>query len=127
MLEWMLIYSTIPLTFHVLTNADSVDLVHKVMGKINGSHHGDFDYHVVQLTSIIDQCTHTICPQVLKVAKSDFCEVLMGRMTPLLFPWLFPDLDHAIYVDRNIVFQACFLAHKTNFSSKIVLLPITYE
>ncbi len=29
----------------------------------------------------------------------------MGKMTPLLFPYLFPKLDHAIYVDRNIKFQ----------------------
>ena len=26
-------------------------------------------------------------------------------MTPLLFPFLFPELDHAVYIDRNMVFQ----------------------
>ena len=39
------------------------------------------------------------------MVQPDFCDVLMGQMTPLLFPFLMPKLDHVIYVDRNMRFQ----------------------
>ena len=103
MLDWILLYSTIPITFHILTNQDSVSYVHSVMEKVNISNNCDFQYNVVKLTSVIDECTQTICPEL--GARKDFCEILMGKMTPLLFPWLFPHLDHAVYVDRKMVFQ----------------------
>lgn len=42
---------------------------------------------------------------LFQVLAPDFCDVLTGQMTPLLFPFLFPQMDHAIYVDRNLRFQ----------------------
>ena len=37
--------------------------------------------------------------------SDDFCDILVGKMTPLLFPYIFPEISEAIYIDRNIVFQ----------------------
>ena len=34
-LEWILIYSTVPVTFHVITNTDSVEYVQKIFDKVN--------------------------------------------------------------------------------------------
>lgn len=63
----------------------------------------DFSTDVLTLADIMDHTTKEICPKM--TVSDEFCDILMGKMTPLLFPYLFPALDHAIYVDRNIMFQ----------------------
>jgi len=103
-LEWILIYSTVPITFHVITNEDSVPYVTKVLDKLNETSESDFQKQILTLSEIISRSNNEICPKL--GVRSEFCEVVMGNMTPLLFPWLFPKLDHAIYIDRNIVFQS---------------------
>lgn len=103
-MEWILIYSSVPLTFHVITNTDSIPYVERVFERVNASTQLTFDHHIVTLASIMERMTNEICPQ-LGISSEDFCDVLMGKMTPLLFPFLFPDLNHVIYVDRNIRFQ----------------------
>jgi len=59
---------------------------------------------VLTLSDIMDKMSEDICPKL--AASEEFCDVLMGKLTPLLFPYLFPKLQAAIYVDRNIKFQA---------------------
>jgi hypothetical protein len=44
-----------------------------------------------------------ICPML--AVDEEFCDTLMGKMTPLIFPYLLPELDHVIYVNRSLVFQ----------------------
>ena len=126
MLEWMLVYSTLPLTFHILTNQDSVSYVRTVMEKVNGSRSGEFTYNIVQLTNVIDQCTHKICPELK--ARTDFCEILMGKMTPLLFPWLFPHLDHVLFIDRKMLVQVrLFVFYKGSVLVTVIsFTAITY-
>lgn len=51
----------------------------------------------------MEETSNNICPKL--TVSEEFCDILMGKMTPLLFPYLFPKLDHAIYIDREIVFQ----------------------
>ena len=98
-----MIYSTVPITFHVITNEDSVPYVTKVLDKLNETAECDFTKQILTLSEIIQRSNKEICPKL--GVRSEFCEIVMGNMTPLLFPWLFPDLDHAIYIDRNMVFQ----------------------
>ena len=59
---------------------------------------GDYRFEVLTLASIVDTMSESVCPSLL--ASDTFCDVLMGKMTPLMFPYLFPELDHAIFVDR---------------------------
>ena len=63
----------------------------------------DFYSDIVTLAHIMDHTTATVCPRM--AVSEEFCDILMGKMTPLLFPYLFEDLEHAVYVDRNIMFQ----------------------
>lgn len=114
MLEWILIYSTVPVSFHVITNEDSVPYIKSIMAKINLTSNCDFTYQVMTLSHIIKETNDVICPKL--GTRSEFCEILMGNMTPLLFPYLFKDLDHMIYVDRSLVFQDNI--GKVFFSSK---------
>ena len=102
-MEWILIYSTVPIRFHVITNEASISYVDKIMEKVNMTSNCDFSYEVVSLSSIIERANKDICPKL--GTRPEFCEILMGNMTPLLFPYLFPDMDHAIYIDRSLVFQ----------------------
>lgn len=103
MLEWILIYSTVPVSFHVITNEDSVPYINSIMSKINLTSNCDFTSHIMTLSHIIKETNDEICPML--GTRSEFCEILMGNMTPLLFPYLFKDLDHVVYVDRKLVFQ----------------------
>jgi len=102
-LEWILIYSTVPIKFHIITNEDSVKYVDKIMEKINMTSNCDFTHTIMTLSHIIDVTNNEICPKL--GTRTEFCEVLMGTMTPLLFPYLFLNLDHVVYVDRSLVFQ----------------------
>ena len=63
----------------------------------------DFTHEIMTLSHIIDVTNKDICPKL--GTRTEFCEVLMGTMTPLLFPYLFLNLDHVVYVDRALVFQ----------------------
>ena len=102
-LEWILIYSTVPVSFHVITNTDSLPYVDKIFEKVNKTANCEFAVEVATLADIVERMTSTICPKM--TVSEEFCDILMGKMTPLLFPYLFPDLDHVVYVDRNLVFQ----------------------
>ena len=102
-LEWILIYSTVPIKFHIITNEGSVSYISQIMEKINMTSNCDFTHEIMTLSHIIEQSNNDICPML--GARSEFCEMVMGSMTPLLFPYLFLKLDHVMYVDRNIVFQ----------------------
>jgi len=103
MLEWMLIYSTVPLRFHIITNEDSIPYVNSVLAKVNLTSNCDFTSEILTLSQIIKKSNEEICPSL--GTRPEFCEILMGNMTPLLFPYLFKNLDTVIYVDRKLVFQ----------------------
>ena len=105
-------YSTVPVTFHVITNEDSVPYVTKVIDKLNETSECDFTKKILTLSDIIRRSNNEICPRL--GVRSEFCEIVMGNMTPLLFPWLFQELDHAIYIDRNMVFQVRTVNSETN-------------
>lgn len=70
---------------------------------MNETANGDFVSSTLTLAQIVDTMSNTVCPKL--VVSDDFCDILMGKMTPMMFPYLYPDLDHAIYVDRTMVFQ----------------------
>ena len=40
----------------------------------------------------------TLCPEL--AVSDEFCDLLMGNLTPLLFPFLFPQLPYIIYIDK---------------------------
>ena len=40
----------------------------------------------------------TLCPEL--AVSEEFCDLLMGNLTPLLFPFLFPQLPYIIYIDK---------------------------
>ena len=92
-----------PIKFHIITNEDSVKYVNTIMEKINMTSNCDFTHEIMTLSHIIDVTNKDICPKL--GTRTEFCEVLMGTMTPLLFPYLFLNLDHVVYVDRALVFQ----------------------
>jgi hypothetical protein len=102
-LEWILIYSTVPIKFHIITNEDSVKFINTILEKVNMTSNCEFTSEIVTLSHIIDVTNKNICPHL--GTRSEFCEIIMGNMTPLLFPFLFKDLDHVVYVDRSLVFQ----------------------
>ena len=81
-----------------------------------------FDLEVVTLAEIMDVTTTKICPKF--TLSEEFCDILMGKMTPLLFPYLFPHLDSAIYVDRSIKFQARKTKKKEIPEKKIKILEM---
>jgi len=68
---------------------------------VNKTSNCEFSAEIVTLSDIIDKMTQDVCP--LLNIKEEFCEIIMGNMTPLVFPFLFPKLDHAIYVSRELV------------------------
>ena len=86
-LEWILIYSTVPIKFHIITNEDSVSYVNQILEKVNLTSNCDFTSEIITLSHIIKQTNDVICPMLS--TRSEFCEILMGNMTPLLFPYLF--------------------------------------
>ncbi len=100
-LEWILIYSTVPVTFHIITNKDSITYVNTIIEMVNKTSNCEFRAEIVTLAEIIDKMSQEICPSLN--IREEFCEIIMGNMTPLVFPFLFPKLNHAIYVSRELV------------------------
>ena len=104
-IQWVLTYSSVPVSFQIITNTDSIPYVDKVFERVKEyTGETEVDYHIVCLADIMEKMTNDICPKM--TMAEEFCDILMGKMTPLLFPFLLPaDMDHVIYVDRNIMFQ----------------------
>lgn len=103
MLEWITIYSSVKLHFHVITNEESKHYVDQIMEKVNFTSNCNYDYELLYFDHLIDFTREKVCPDV---AKSDeYCDLLIGRVTPLLFPWLFPSLTYILYVDKHIIFH----------------------
>ena len=105
-----------PIKFHIITNEDSVKYVDKIMEKINMTSNCDFTHTIMTLSHIIDVTNKEICPKL--GTRTEFCEVLMGTMTPLLFPYLFLNLDHVVYVDRSLGKNHAIISR--DFCTKII-------
>ena len=45
---------------------------------------------VIEFIFCLFQTTTEICPSLN--IKEEFCEIIMGNMTPLIFPYLFPGI-----------------------------------
>jgi hypothetical protein len=45
----------------------------------------------------------SLCPSLAQ--SKDYCGLLLGRLTPLVLPWLLHDLKYVVYVDRHITFH----------------------
>ena len=48
------------------------------------------------LPQVISQAS--LCPDL--AVSEEFCDLLMGNLTPLLFPFLLPQLPYIIYIDK---------------------------
>lgn len=70
---------------------------------MNTSSNCHFDYEMLYFDEMIDFTRDHLCPDVAK--SEEYCNLLIGRVTPLLFPWLFPSLTYILYVDKHIVFH----------------------
>ena len=109
-----------PITFHIITNKDSIKYVNTIVEMINKTSNCDFRADILTLADIIEKTTTEICPSMN--IKDEFCEIIMGNMTPLIFPYLFPKLDHAIYISREIVFQVGMPIETASRCSKCFLM-----
>jgi len=103
MLEWITIYSSVRIHFHVITNEESQDYVDQVMEKVNATSNCNYDYEMLYFDQMIDYARENICPDTAQ--SEEYCDMLIGRVTPLLFPWLFPSLAYILYVDKHIIFH----------------------
>ena len=63
-LEWILIYSTVPITFHIITNTDSISYVERIFTKVNATANCHFNYEVTTLASLMDLTSTSICPKM---------------------------------------------------------------
>merc|ERR1712062_269023 len=81
MLEWITIYSSVRIHFHIITNEESSEFVDQIMLKVNFTSNCNYDYEMLYLDDII------------------------SKLTPLLFPWLLQNLYYVVYVDKHITFH----------------------
>lgn len=104
--ENLLTYSTAPLNFQIITNEPSRSYINVIMDKAKeNTKFENFKYSVMTLDFIMDKCITEICPKIVKTTAEEYCDVVMGTMTPLLFPYLMPDLEHIIYIEKTVIFQ----------------------
>lgn len=103
MLEWITIYSTVRIHFHVITNTESAPFIDQIMSKVNLTSNCNFHYSLVSFDDIIDFSQAELCPDL--AVSTEYCNLLMGQLTPLIFPFLLPSLPYVIYVDKNIIFH----------------------
>merc|ERR1711879_1112582 len=97
------IYCTVKIHFHVITNEESKDFVDQIMEKMGSTSNCNYDYEMLYFDQMIEYTRQNICPETAK--SEEYCDLLIGRVTPLLFPWLFPSLSYILYVDKHIIFH----------------------
>ena len=76
-LEWILIYSTVPITFHIITNTDSISYVERIFQKVNETANCEFDQEIITLAQLMEYTSNNICPKM--TVSEDFCDILMGK------------------------------------------------
>jgi len=87
----------------VITNEESKDFVDQIMEKVNYTSNCNYDYEMLYFDHLIDFTRQNLCPDLSK--SEEYCNLLIGRVTPLLFPWLFPSLTYILYIDKHIIFH----------------------
>jgi len=103
MLEWITIYSSVKIHFHIITNQESSEFVDQIMLKVNFTSNCNYDYEMLYLDDIISYSQSNLCPDLVK--SEEYCDLLIGKLTPLLFPWLLQNLYYVVYVDKHITFH----------------------
>jgi len=103
MLEWITIYSSVKLHFHVITNQESRQFVERIMEKVNFTSNCNYDYDFLYFDHIIDLTHLSLCSELAQT--EEYCDLLIGKLTPLLFPFLFPHLPYVVYIDKHITFH----------------------
>lgn len=103
MLEWITIYSSVRIHFHVITNAESEAFVDQIMSKVNLTSNCNFQYSLVTYDYIVDTIEGSLCKDI--AVSHDYCNLLMGQLTPLLLPYLLPHLPYIVHIEKHITFH----------------------
>jgi len=103
MLEWITIYSSVNINFHVITNDESKPFIDKILDKVNLTSNCNFKMTFVSLNSLVEEAHGQLCPQLK--ASEEYCDLLIAKMTPLLFPFYFRSLPYMIYIDKHMTFH----------------------
>lgn len=65
-LELILYYTSVPLTFHIITNVDSIKYVEQVLERVDKATGVKFKSEIVTLANVMDEMSQNVCP-MLKV------------------------------------------------------------
>ncbi|XP_040567139.1 uncharacterized protein [Lepeophtheirus salmonis] len=102
-IEKIVEHSTVPLKFNILTNDKSEKFVNTIMSRIREKSTIRIEHQILTLNEFYSKSKNTICPRLTD--SKEFCELLITHLTPLLFPYVFKDIEKAIYLEHGLAFQ----------------------
>ena len=101
---------------HNRTSIVQLKLIRMFSCQVNYTSNCNYDYEMLYFDHLIDFTRQNLCPDLSKsevsyqqnlditenfyVIFQEYCDLLIGRVTPLLFPWLFPSLTYILYIDK---------------------------
>ena len=105
-ITWILIYSSAPVHFHILSDTGSTDVIDTIMTRSERQANCRFTYSVETIDSVYDQLVEILEANVPHLKLDMVKEHVSTQMLPLILQWHYPHLNRLIFVSNHIKFRA---------------------
>ena len=102
----MVVYSTAPVHFHIVTDGDSVDVIRQIMKRAERQANCRFAFTVDTIGNIFDDLFNHLERNVPDLKLPLLKQHVATRLLPLVLPWHFNNIRRIIYLDSNIKLRA---------------------
>lgn len=102
---WLLIYSSAPVHFHILSDSSSIDMVDTIMSRVEHQARSRFAYTVETVDNVFDQLLDHLKTNVPHLKFDMVKDHIVTQMLPLILPWHYHHLNRLIFVSNHIKFR----------------------
>ncbi|XP_032797317.2 LARGE xylosyl- and glucuronyltransferase 1 isoform X2 [Daphnia magna] len=103
---WILVHSTAPIHFHILSDSNSVAVIDTIMTRVERRADCRFVYTTELIDHIYDQLLDHLKTNVPNLKIDAVKDHVATQMLPLVLPWHYYNQDRMIFVSNNIKFRA---------------------
>ena len=102
----MVVYSSAPIHFHLLTDPDSVNVIEQIMSRAERQANCPFTFTIETINTIVDAMFDAMRINVPQLKLSMLQDHVLTKMMPLILQWHYKDLERIIMVNTTIKFRS---------------------
>lgn len=103
---YILIYSSAPIHFHILSDSSSIHMVDTIMARVKHQANIRFAYTVETMDNVFDQLLDHLKSNVPHLKFDTVKDHIVTQMLPLILPWQYHHLNRLIFISKKIKFRS---------------------